>query len=457
MDAGMAALRQQQAEQTALPSPLSPRASRPPPARGDRPGPPRAPERALAPAQPGNIAQFMLTPEDRQPIQHGPLPGPPPAAFTPHPQNYPGMPFVPAPVPTATQRILYAVSLNPGGATDLSRKPSLTVSSQAAAQARPNPDRSGSDASYRAHDSPMPFHSFGARSATYPHQSPANSPLIGGTFSGGSAETLAPLPSIDVVGAHGSSNEKIWVDEVQAYSDMDDEEEAEAKKKRKKMLIWGLLAIVLIAAIAAAVGVTVSKNANKGKADEARLQASGLPSGSSSAAHNSSSPSPGAESEVLQTASLSAQTTHAARTTAAVEMSTTSTASLPSTASSSTLSNPSSAVSSEALPTPSRIVTSTRSSTPTLVASSSTQPTSRSASSPTSGQVVTRPVPVDSSAIESSTAPTRTPVSGGEGKDDDDDSDSDDTDDEPGFNPFDPSTWKGVWSSHRNGRRSALH
>ncbi|BGP44795.1 hypothetical protein JCM10450v2_000609 [Rhodotorula kratochvilovae] len=189
--------------------------------------------------------------------------------------------------------------------------PSYTVSG-IAASAHPT-ERKGSDASYRAHDSPMPFRSFGGANAPG-HHGAAHSPSS-------SAETARPLPARQVPPAERSSLSLADIDEKDDLSekryqavpvaaiapprrgagDVRSVSEASSAARRKAVKKWVALvtiALVVIGAIAGGVGVTVSRNraAEEEKREAASSGSSSAPTaaGASSAAHTASSASAGA-------------------------------------------------------------------------------------------------------------------------------------------------------------------
>ncbi|GAA5887647.1 hypothetical protein JCM6882_001481 [Rhodosporidiobolus microsporus] len=544
MDAGMAALRQQQVEDAAV---ALHRASRPPPATGDRAGfqiphphpyatspPPHVvahPPQARMSAPPGptplqsgglaaQLGNVMLTPEDKQEgydsslaylAPRGSPPGPvaplppvpqsappipstvpryqlydgsapaPPHPFQQQPLPYAAVPVAasmayvqpgmilphpvsyPLPPPATSAPMPLPLPADPSTNVGLIRKPSLTVSAQAA-QAHPTGGEGSPDSvPYRAHDSPMPFRSFnnlgggsGSSAATSPEHSP---PALAAYPRPHDSKSLPP-PPMGVMGgvsddSHDTidmpvnpSSEKIWTDEVMAYRDIDDEEAERKKKKMKKGILIGVVALIIIAVIAIAVGVSVSKkNDDKDSADKSQLQASAS-SGSSSGRNVGTS-----FSLVTSIATLTGEDGEETTTARAVTRSSVETSSETSTSSTRERTTSSSSSSSSATTTTSSTTSAARTtySSTTLSTTSASEPST----TPRSGQVVTRPITDDEDASVTATATSAAEVtmptarSGRRGEDEDEE------DDDEGFNLFDPSTWGS--SHHSLLRQRSLH
>ncbi|GAA5976864.1 hypothetical protein JCM11641_000894 [Rhodosporidiobolus odoratus] len=415
---------------------------------------PPAPRSAPLPTLPSPISRSV----PRYQLSDGPAPQPraaPPLAMLPYPPPSRPPPVTMAPLPPLPLQAAPVTS-------ELSRKPSLTVSSQAAENNPIVGERKGSDASYRAHDSPMPFRSFGmeqrnpaAEYGAYPR--PPGSGESGVTVPPpmlpmGTARTPSPPPSIDVVPAQGTS-EKIWADEVQAYRDIDAEDEAANRKKRKTTMAIGSIALLIIVIIAVAVGVSVSKHKSN-DSDNKNLAASSSVTSSSSARQSASF------------LSHMSPNTRSSSSTVRADISDSSASSDSSTSSVSTSAAVSSSFSSAPVlaTTSSRLITATRSPT-TSVKYTSTPVLETISSTPTSGQVVSRSVEFETS--ETTTSQRGRPTSTGEDEDEDESEDEDEEEDEdedadedngrPNWlNPF-GLTQNRSHRSHRGRRRRSLH
>ncbi|BGP36718.1 hypothetical protein JCM10449v2_000619 [Rhodotorula kratochvilovae] len=178
--------------------------------------------------------------------------------------------------------------------------PSYTVSG-IAASAHPT-ERKGSDESHRAHDSPMPFRSFGGANAPGQHGA-AHSPSS-------SAETARPLPARQVPPAARSSLSLGEIDEKddlsekryqavpvaaiahprRAAGDVRSVSEASSAARRKAVKKWVALvtiALVVVGAIAVGVGVTVSRN--RAAEEEKREAAAGAAASAAAVASSTAS------------------------------------------------------------------------------------------------------------------------------------------------------------------------
>ncbi|GAA5850188.1 hypothetical protein JCM8547_001036 [Rhodosporidiobolus lusitaniae] len=412
------------------------------------------------PLSPAPVAPHISPCVPRFHLSDGPSPASLPLSHgMAHPQPQPVAPFSqPPPVPPLPLPATPPPGLAAAPQSDLSRKPSLTVSSQAANTALPAspPGSQGPNLTqYRAHDSPMPFRSLttssgtqsgaavaakaGAAYAMYPR--PPGSSGSGSTMPPPLSRTgsLSPLPSIDVVPAHGggggggmnAADEKIWLDEQREYRNMEAEDDARKTKKVKKQMALGLIALLVIAAIAIAVGVTVSKHKEDNSSKSQLAAGTSAATSSSSAPHSAAtflSHSATKEDETTSVTSTSASTARAVSTSS----SSTSEATSSSLVSSSVSSSSASSTESTSITSSStRLATSVRS---TASSTSSVVLVTSATSTPTSGQVITSNVEdMDTSATAAATTASRS--SGGRGgssggEDDDADDDDHDEDDE---------------------------
>ncbi|GAA5994987.1 uncharacterized protein JCM10292_004471 [Rhodotorula paludigena] len=165
-------------------------------------------------------------------------------------------------------------------------RPSYTVSET---YAGPPTERKGSDASYRAHDSPMPFRSLSGRQGRAPNDSDASSAAL--------------PPALDQFASIDSYDEKRAVDfddgkrepyEMRDYASASELADEQKKKRVKKAVAFWLIALVVLVAIAVAVGVTVSNNAAREAERDAAVAAGGSSASASSA--SSTAPDPDASS-----------------------------------------------------------------------------------------------------------------------------------------------------------------
>ncbi|GAA5835236.1 hypothetical protein JCM11251_006653 [Rhodosporidiobolus azoricus] len=419
-------------------SPPSPMAPLPPVPRSATPISPSVPRYQLSdgPAAPP-VQQFH---QSHPPVPPVSMAGIQPGMILSHPVSH-SLPHsgYPAPMPLP-------LPASQGSDVGLSRKPSLTVSAQAA-QAHPNEANGSPDpVPYRTHDSPMPFRSFN-NLGSGGNSSPGSPPAMGSHPGAHDHKALPPPPMPLSSGSDDSheaidmpvnpSSEKIWTDEVAAYRDIEDEEAERKKKKVKKGILIGLVVLVIIAVVAIAVGVTVSKKNDDGgdKADKARLEAS---------ASSASSIARFGTSEVVFTSVQTltgngedgeVSTTVAAPTTSSTTSETTTTrARAIASSSSSTITDTTDTTDLSTSSAASLTTTPIRSSTSTTTSISSASETS---TTPRSGQVVTRPLDDDADSSATTSAALETPtIRPGRGNSADEDGEE-----EEGFNLFDPLTW----------------
>ncbi|GJN91614.1 hypothetical protein Rhopal_004637-T1 [Rhodotorula paludigena] len=260
------------------------------------------------PPTPQHQQRFHIT--DSPPPPNIPLP-PLPAA---HPSSSPQDPFRdPGQSGREPAQSVHDALTGSSFARHGDSRPSYTVSET---YAGPPTERKGSDASYRAHDSPIPFRSLSGRQGRAPNDSDASAAALPPAL-----DQFTSLNSYDekrAVDLYDGKSERGYVSrepyEMRDYASASELADEQKKKHVKKAVAFWLIAFVLLVAIAVAVGVTVSNNAAREAERDAAVAAGGSSALASSTAADSDASSSGSTVPGSSTAvrTVSADTTRVA-------------------------------------------------------------------------------------------------------------------------------------------------